>query len=136
MFIFENVSECFLPALDDGQLYIYVILNSPQGNIKVGRTTNIKQRLVSLSGSNGGGNKIARIAVSEQTYLYTLESIIHQHFKEFRIPNTEWFFEESLTFDDVVGYIDSLFASREYELCNRVRKEFVAKHGVTKSSED
>jgi len=42
-----------VPILEDGQMYIYVMLNS-NGNIKIGKTTNIIQRLKSLSGSNGG----------------------------------------------------------------------------------
>lgn len=45
-----------IPVLEDGQIYIYVILNSI-GNIKIGKTTNILQRMQSLSGSNGGGTK-------------------------------------------------------------------------------
>ena len=91
---------------------------------------NIKQRLQSLSGSNGGGNKITRIAVSEPTYLYTLERIVHQQFSQYRVPNTEWFFDEDLRFEDVVAYIDLLFSLPSYRTCNQVRKDFVAEHGV------
>lgn len=131
MYLFDEVKDVNFPSLDDGQLYIYVILNEPQGNIKVGRTSNIKQRLRSLSGSNGGGNRITRIAVSDSTYLYTLEGIIHQKFSQFRVPNTEWFVGEDLCFDDVVRYVDSLFDSHEYEVCNQVRKDFVMKHGIS-----
>lgn len=127
MYIFYDIRQVEFPALEDGQLYIYVILNEPQGNIKVGRTSNIRQRLTSLSGSNGGGNKIRKIAVSEPTYLYTLEGIIHNHLRDYRVPDTEWFVGEDLHFDDVVAYVDSLFDSKEYALCNRVRKEFTMK---------
>lgn len=130
MYVFSNINDVKLPVLEDGQYYIYVLLNHPQGNIKVGRTSNIQQRLQSLSGSNGGGNKIVKIAVSDSTYLYTLERIIHFHFRDSRISGTEWFTDDFLQFETVVSYVESLFSSREYILCNQIRKDFVAKHGV------
>jgi hypothetical protein len=120
MLIYNDVRHVNVPILDNKQLYIYVLENSPQKNIKIGVSTNMKQRLQSLSGSNTGGNKIVRCAISEATYLYTLERIIHQHFDEYRIDGTEWF--QGISFDEAVTYIDSLFARDEYERCNRVRK--------------
>lgn len=58
----KNISQLkSAPVLEDGQVYIYALLNYPQGNIKIGKTTNIVQRLQSLSGSNGGSNKIIRL---------------------------------------------------------------------------
>lgn len=129
MYLFEDIKDVDFPVLDNGQFYIYVLLNEPQENIKIGRTSNIQQRLTSLSGSNGGGNKIVKIAISDSTYLYTLERIIHQHFIKFRIPGTEWF--DRLSFDQVVSYIDSLFQSHQYVHCNEVRKKFVAEHGIS-----
>lgn len=126
---YTSVSQVDLPALTDGRLYLYVIQNEPQGNIKIGRTTNIKQRLRSLSGSNTGGNQIVRIAVSTDTYLYTLERLTHEAFKKYRIDGTEWFHGEDLRFEDVCAYIDSLFTHKSYALCNSVRKDFIARHG-------
>ena len=58
----KNISELKnVPVLDDGEIYIYIMLNYPQGNIKIGQTTNIQQRLQSLSGSNNGGNHIVKL---------------------------------------------------------------------------
>lgn len=125
MFIYNNVKEINLPKLENKQFYIYAIKNEPQGNIKIGISSNIKQRMKSLSGSNNGGNKIVKIAISEPTYLYTLEPIIHNHFSNNRIKNTEWFYD--LTFSEVVNYIDELFKSDEYKRLNKIRENFVNK---------
>lgn len=136
MKLFTDVKSVDLPALTGGQLYIYVLENSPQQNIKIGRTTNIQQRLRSLSGSNGGGNHIARIAVSEPTYLYTLEGIAHSKFNRHRITGTEWFDGHYVSFYDAYTYVDSLFSMDDYDLCNRVRKEYTLKYGSVKIQED
>lgn len=125
MVIYTDISDIKEPPVTDGQLYIYVLENQPGNNIKVGKTTNLKQRFRSLSGSNGGGNKIVRIAVSPVTYLYSIEKTVHNHFDLYRIPNTEWFNGERLTFDEVVGFVDSLFNHKSYEHVNNVRKNFV-----------
>ena len=127
MKIFENIKELDFPDLTDGRCYIYVLENAPQGNIKIGRSKHMNQRLISLSGSNSGGNQIVKCAVSDATYLYTLERILHMHFQEYRITGTEWFV--NITFDDVVNYIDTIFDSKEYQHCNQVRKQFLEKHG-------
>ena len=126
--------------LPPGQYYIYVIQNHVktddgpiQHNLKIGITTHARYRMRQLSGSNTGGNPISRIAVSEPTYLYTIEPLAHQHFTAYRIPGTEWFHGDDLTFDDVVTYLDELFASEEYRLCNQVRAEYTAKHGPQRS---
>lgn len=132
-----QVGETKLPA---GQYYIYVIQNDVktddgpiQHNLKIGITTHARYRMRQLSGSNTGGNPISRIAVSEPTYLYTIEPLAHQKFSEYRIAGTEWFHGDDLTFDDVVTYLDALFASEEYRLCNQVRAEYTAKHGPQRS---
>lgn len=126
MNIFDDISKVDVPVLADGQLYIYVLENYPQKNIKIGQSTNMQQRLRALSGSNSGGNYITKIAISDATYLYTLERIAHQYFHQYRINGTEWF--DGVTFQDVVAYLDSLFASSEYRLCNGVRKNFWDKY--------
>lgn len=125
MQIFRNISAVNVPVLTDNTVYIYVLENSPQGNIKIGRSSNMQERLQSLSGSNSGGNKIVRCAVSEATCLYALERVAHQHFAYCRILGTEWFDGEQLTFDKAVAYIDALFASAEYKKCSAVRMLFV-----------
>ena len=116
-----------LPVLDNGTYYIYVMLNSPQENIKIGITTNILQRLQSLSGSNSGGNKIVKLAVSEPTYVISSEKAFHNHYDRYRIPNTEWFDGNKLNFEDVVDFIDKQFQMKSYEICNRLRKELYEK---------
>ncbi len=124
---YDKIQDVNIPAVSDGQLYIYVLENSPQGNIKIGKTSNIQQRLKSLSGSNSGGNHITKIAVSDVTYLYTLEGIAHRKFDKHRIDGTEWFDGNYVTFDEVVSFIDSLFTQKSYQLCNETRKDFTQK---------
>lgn len=124
----KNVMELKeLPVLDNGTYYIYVMLNSPQENIKIGITTNILQRLQSLSGSNSGGNKIVKLAVSEPTYVASAEKAFHNHYDRYRIPNTEWFDGSKLKFEDVVDFIDKQFKLKSYETCNKLRKELYEK---------
>ena len=116
-----------LPILEDGQLYIYVMLNYPQGNIKIGQTTNIVQRLQSLSGSNGGGNHIIKLYVSPSTYISSIEKTCHNHYDWYRINGTEWFNGDKLNFDEVVKYVDSLFRTESFKICNELRKEQIEK---------
>ena len=124
----KNVAELKeLSVLDDGSYYIYVMLNSPQENIKIGITTNILQRLQSLSGSNSGGNKIVKLAVSDPTYCASAEKAFHNHYDRYRIPNTEWFDGSKLKFEDVVDFIDKQFKLKSYETCNKLRKELYEK---------
>lgn len=131
MRIYNDITKVEIPALEDGQLYIYVLENYPQGNIKIGKSTNIKQRLQSLSGSNSGGNKITRIAVSDSTYLYTLERLAHNHFAKARIEGTEWFRGEEISFEEAVTYIDDLFMDKSYQLCNDTRKNFYSQKNAS-----
>lgn len=122
MNVYMNLSDIRETIADENQLYIYVLQNYPQGNIKIGRTTNPAQRFRSLSGSNNGGNKILRVAISPMTYLYSIETTCHVHFNRNRIPNTEYF--EKLSFEEVVDFIDGIFASHGYTTCNQIRKQF------------
>lgn len=125
MQVFYDIQDVNVPVCDDNMIYIYVLENSPQGNIKIGRSTNMQERLQSLSGSNSGGNKIVRCAVSAATCLYALERVAHQHFAYYRISGTEWFDGEQLSFHEAVAYIDALFASTEYKKCSAVRMQFM-----------
>ena len=126
MNIYMDISDIKETIADDNQVYIYVLQNYPQGNIKIGRTTNPIQRFRSLSGSNNGGNRILRVAISPMTYLYSLETTLHTHYDRNRIPNTEYF--QKLEFEDVVKYVDELFSSPNYNKCNQIRKEFYIKN--------
>ena len=117
--------------LVDGQVYIYILQNSA-GKIKVGITTNILQRLQSLSGSNGQGNIIEKCYLSPATYLKTIEGIMHTRMSKYRIPNTEWFYYDEdpsgdIMFDSAIELIEKLFNSKSYEVCNNLRKEFISK---------
>lgn len=124
----KNVAELKeLPVLDDGSYYIYVMLNSPQENIKIGITTNILQRLQSLSGSNSGGNKIVKLAVSDPTYCASAEKAFHNYYHRYRIPNTEWFDGNKISFEEVVEFIYEQFKLKSYEACNKLRKELYEK---------
>jgi hypothetical protein len=110
-----------ISILENGQVYIYVLVNSV-GNIKIGKTTNMAQRVQSLSGSNGGGNKIVNYYCSPATYLHNIEKIAHDHFGYARLSG-EWFDGIKLSFDEVVEYVDGLFGSRDYERCNELRRK-------------
>lgn len=117
--------------LDDGQVYIYILQNSV-GKVKVGITTNIIQRLQSLSGSNGQGNTIKKCYLSPATYLNTIEGIMHNRMSKYRIPNTEWFYYEEdpsgdILFDSAVELLEKLLHGKSYELCNNLRKEYKEK---------
>lgn len=119
----KNIMELKeLPVLEDGSCFIYVMQNYPQNNIKIGKSTNMVQRLQSLSGSNSGGNKIVKIGViSEPTFVQSTEKTFHNIFDRYRIPDTEWF--EGLIFEDIVAEIEKQFNMSTYERCNKLRKE-------------
>ena len=116
-----------LPILEDGSYYIYCMLNSPAHNIKIGITTNIVQRLQSLSGSNGGGSRIVKLAVSNPTFCASAEKAFHEKYARFRIEGTEWFDGAKLTFEEVVSEIENQFSTKSYKVCNEIRKELAEK---------
>ena len=113
-----------IPVLNDGQLYIYVMLNTA-GNVKIGKTINIQQRLISLSGSNGGGSKISALYCSPSTWLESIEEVCHTHYHFARITGTEWFTGDKVNFKEVVEYVDRLFYTDDYTRCNELRKRNV-----------
>ena len=112
-----------IPVLDDGRTYIYVLKNSA-GNIKIGKTTNMTQRIQSLSASNGGGYKIIEWYCSPNTWLHNIEKIAHDHFAYARMSG-EWFDGSKLSFDEVVKYVEGLFCGKDYEKCNVLRKKII-----------
>ena len=112
-----------IPVLDDGQVYIYVLLNSA-GNIKIGKTTNLEQRIQSLSGSNGAGNRIVKWYCSPATWLHNIEKSVHEHFNYARLSG-EWFDGTKVLFDEAVEYMESLFMSKDYERCNELRRKII-----------
>lgn len=130
MTFFKSIDDINIPSVENGQNYIYVILNEPQGNIKIGRTHNPKMRMRALSGSNGGGNHIVLIAISPATYLLKIEEIVHDHFHKYRIPKTEWFDGTKMDFSDAVEYIDGIFNSSSYERLNNLRSQYRYKEKI------
>ena len=116
------------PILEDPKLYIY-ILHNQAGKIKIGQTTNIQQRYKSLCGSNSAGDSIDMVMCSPSTYLYTIETIMHDKFEKYRIPNTEWFYNKQDStgiklFESACEELRLLFSSAGYKRCNQLRKEF------------
>jgi hypothetical protein len=90
---------------DKSQFYLYVLENS-QGNIKIGKSSNIKERIKSLSNSNSGGNKLIRVAISPPTYITFLERTLHEHYHTYRLDG-EWFDGHKISFEDIVEFIDT-----------------------------
>lgn len=119
-----------VPVLDTGQIYIYVMFNS-SGNIKIGKTTNIQQRLISLSGSNGGGYKINALYCSPPTWIPTIEETCHNHYHFARIKGTEWFDGEKVNFKDVVEYVNGMFYTDSFKICDELRKKINEKKVIT-----
>lgn len=102
-----------------GFYYIYVLVND-NNFVKIGITKNFENRKQSLSGSNGGGSKIVDYFVSPKTYVYSIEKIMHDKFKDYRIPNTEWF--KGIEFNEVVKQLQELLASESYQRINEELK--------------
>lgn len=119
----ESVTS--VPVLEDGRVYIYILQNAPDNHIKIGKTHNLQQRIQSLSGSNGGGNHIIRCFCSPATYLYSLETLGHNHFHYARIPDTEWFDGKKVNLEEILTYYEGLFQSPAYDKANRVRKNYI-----------
>ena len=113
-----------ISILEDEQIYLYVMLSS-NGNVKIGKTTNIIQRLKSLSGSNGYGEKITALYCSPPTCMQSMEGTCHNHYHFARIPGTEWFDGTKVYFNEVVEYVDGLFHSESFERCNELRRKVI-----------
>lgn len=116
-----------LPILEEPMIYIYIFLNNG-GKIKIGKTKNIHQRYQSLCGSNGAGDTIISTYVSPCSYLYTIETVMHDKFSRYRIPNTEWFYDKAEPlgenlFAQAIKELELLFSSSTYQQCNSLRKQ-------------
>lgn len=114
-----------LSVLDNGSYYIYCMLNSI-GNIKIGITTDIVQRLQSLSGSNAAGYKITTLALSSPTYVFSAEKAFHNKYARYRLEG-EWFDGNKVTFDEIINEMEDQFNTESYKLCNEIRKELAEK---------
>lgn len=121
----------YIPVLEDPQLRVYIFHNTA-GKIKIGITKNIYQRYQSLCGSNSAGDNIDRVLCSPSTYLYSLETTMHNKFDKYRIPNTEWFYDKKdpsgeRLFQTSSNELKALFSSTGYKKCNEIRKQYVLK---------
>lgn len=115
-----------IPPTGKNEKYLYVMENEVN-KFKIGITDNINKRYLSLCGSNGQGNKIIRIYCSPATCMYvTLERIMDQIFEQYRIPGTEWFYDEDgiLRFEDIVTEVEKLFSDPSYSKLNDLRRNF------------
>ena len=97
------------------------------GKVKIGKTKNIYQRYLSLCGSNSQGVAIQKVCVSPKTFLFTIETIMHNKFAKYRIPSTEWFYNKEDTsgerlFEQACDELKLLFSSTDYKKCNELRK--------------
>ena len=119
--IYNNVEELkTIPECEDRQGYVYVIDNGE--HIKIGWSTNVYQRMISLSHSNTGGNEIKRIYLSPMSAIYnTLEYSMHQTFRDYRTVG-EWF--TGISFEEVCSQLDDFCKSDSYIRCNEVRKQY------------
>ena len=106
----------------DGRLVQVYIIENDGGYIKIGVSSDVETRLESLSGSNGGGHKIVRSWISPNTYLYSVERALHLHYDKNRIEGTEWF--KDLDFDEVCEFANEVFASKEHQKLNELRKAY------------
>lgn len=115
-----------IPPTGKNEKYLYVMENEVN-KFKIGITDNINKRYLSLCGSNGQGNKIIRVYCSSSTCMYvTLERIMDQIFEQYRIPGTEWFYDEDgiLRFEDIVTEVEKLFSDPSYNKLNDLRRNF------------
>lgn len=115
------------PVLEVPKLYVYVMHNEA-GKVKIGITKNIQQRYQSLCGSNSAGDQIDKVLVSPSTYLYSIETAMHNKFHKYRIPDTEWFYDKEdptgeLLFNNATEELKLIFSSSSYKKLNAMRKE-------------
>lgn len=109
--------------------YVYVIDNGE--NIKVGSTTNLYDRMVSLSNSNGGGFTIKALYYSPANYIYkTLEKAMHLKLKDYQLVG-EWF--NGIPFIDVCNILNDFVNSASFKRCDAIRKHYnsVKLHNTT-----
>lgn len=126
-----NLSD--IEVLEEPMMYIYV-MNTETGKIKIGKTTNIKQRFNSLSGSNSQGNPITAVYCSKPTSLYTIERLMHDKFAKYRLgENTEWFEDKNDTSHTKLFYqaceeLATIFAVPNFKKLNDLRLQYSKKH--------
>lgn len=70
--------------------YVYFI-SDDHGHIKIGKADDVYKRLKELQiGNPYKLNVLLSIIVDSSSYAYSLESELHNHFKEYRLES-EWF---------------------------------------------
>lgn len=114
-----------LKKLKNGKAYNYILLFS-SGNIKIGLTTDIENRIQQLSNSNSGGYKLENYYISKPNYIAnTVEKYMHFLYKNNRVEGE---FFENLNFEDVCNTLENIMNSNDFKISNQVRKEFYNKN--------
>lgn len=104
--------------ISEGQEVVYVLLND-EGYIKIGKTSNLFNRLQSLSGSNSSGHEIVRYYSTEPMYIARLvEKVCHNKFHRYQKNNSEWFYSPNLHYEDVIAYLENVVDSVDFERRN------------------
>lgn len=77
---------------------VYIIENVDTGYIKIGKSTNIPQRIQQIESDLKAVAAMYEVKEPKIKVLYSFkestvlnEAILHKRFEEFRLPNTEWF---------------------------------------------
>lgn len=113
-----------MPALTDGLAYNYAFLMS-SGNIKIGRSTDVYNRLKQLSNSNSGGYSVVNFCISPPNYISkTMEKTLHNLYKDYRVEGE---FFANLDFDDVCKMFSELFQSESFKNANENRRQYYEK---------
>ncbi|MBU5332107.1 GIY-YIG nuclease family protein [Anaerocolumna aminovalerica] len=111
----KNINE------DKEMGYVYVLYNPESKLVKIGKTKDPRDRLLSLSNQNGTKMKYY---ITDQMYIETIvERIMHNKFDRFRCAKGEWF--KNISFNDVVKTLKELcnsedFKRRNYKKNNRI----------------
>lgn len=116
----KNIPD--LPPLKDGRIYNYILLFD-SGNLKIGISTDVKQRIKQLSNSNSGGFKLINYNITPPNYIAsTLEKYLHYIFREYKVEGE---FFKDLDFNEVCKKCDEIMHSDEFVRCNEIRKDFI-----------
>lgn len=101
--------------------YVYVIDNGI--NVKIGCTSNLYNRMKSLSNSNSGGNVIKEIYYSPSSPIYrTIEKLMHEKFSKYNSVG-EWY--KDISYKNVCNYLDALCNSPGFKRCSEERERFI-----------
>ena len=99
-----------------GKMKNIYVLENEFGNVKIGVSCNVKERVKTLSMQ--GGFKITRLFFTEPcSNSYKLENKCHKHFSKNRISG-EWF---DIDFLEVKRYVNELFSKRAKNIPKHIK---------------